>query len=283
MILDKNRLSTEVYLVISGYNREYYCKLIGSGKKDKIWYTFLFGGISTFCITISTKGNAPTEASLDRVDYDARCGKDSPLEKGGGMAKLISTALWLVKFFFPTIKTITLTDDSHIECIQGNKMKKMSLSCDYILKYNMTWYEKIFHAILPDSLYNDYKKSLEILSTELDNYEYQVSRLPCLQKYKDIYLKSNTPKDFFENLRKHYGTEYCSEVCDWIHKYITILGINLYNQSWYIPSTAIAKPPGYSMKRVDKPIVGGKKYTRKRVRKYVDDARPSIGVYEAYD
>lgn len=281
MSLNKKRLSSTAYLVITGYNNEYYCKIVGNGEPDKLWYTFLFGGTSTYCITISTKGNTPTEASLDRVDYDVRCNKDSSLEKGGGMTKLLSIALWLIKFFFPTIKNITLTDDSHIECIQGKKMKKMSLASDYILKYNMTWYEKSFHAILPDTLYNNYKNSMNILTEELDDYEYQVSRLPYLEKYKDIYLKSTTPKQFFENLRNHYGMEYCSEVCDWIHKYITILGINLYNQSWYIPTNTITIPSGFSMKRIEKPVVGGKKYTRKCVRKYIDDSRSSIGVYES--
>jgi hypothetical protein len=273
-----NRINKSIYLLLKGYNKQFYCKFHGSGDPGNLWYTFYFGGKSTYCITIAMKGNPPTEAYMSRVEYDAKCIKDAPLEKNGGTAKLLSISLWVIKTFFPSIEKITFMDDSHIECIQGSKLKKMSLACDYMLKYGMTWYEKLFHATLPDDLNPRYKSSLPVLEQPLEDFEYQVGQLPSLEKYKDKYLVSTSPKHFFEQLRKQYGSNYCEEVCNWIHMYIRLLNVDWSNSNWFIPAETIVKPPGFSMGRVENPFKGGK-YTRKR-RKSLKYDVPSIGSYE---
>ena len=283
-IINKNRVLRYKYLLLTTNTDTYYCKLTGSGNPGDLWYTFQFGGRKTYCVTLSLKGNTPSEAYLDRVEYDIRCNRDSSLEKRGGTSKLVFIALWVVVTFFPSIQNINLIDDSHIECIQGNKLKKMSLACDSILKYGMTWYERTFHAVLPNDLMNIYKQSLVVLDNPLDDFEYQSNRLPFLEKYKDIYKLSTTPKHFFEQLRKTYGDGYCEEVCDWIHKYIRILGIQWYNSNWFIPAESITKPLGFSMKEIKNPFQGGK-YTRKRQRnvKY-ENTESNVGVYDTnYD
>jgi hypothetical protein len=275
---DTNRVLRHKYLLVSAYNKNFYCKLSGSGQPGNLWYTFHFGGKSRYCITISVIGANPTEAYMDRVEYDAQCIKDGPLEKGGGTAKLLSIALWVLVTFFPTLQKIKFLDDSHIECIQGSTLKKMNLASDYILKYGMTWYERIFHATLPDSVKSAYQNSLAVLDNPLDDFNLQVNRLPRLEKYRNIYVASTTPKDFFEHLRKQYGSKYCEEVCDWIHMYVRLLNIEWYNSMWVIPAETVTKPQGFSMKQVQNPMQGGR-YTRKR-RQILHYEGNSIGVYD---
>jgi hypothetical protein len=276
--MNTNRVLRHKYLLVSGHNRNFYCKLTGNGQPGNLWYTFHFGGKTKYCITISLVGSNPIEAYIDRVEYDAQCIKDGYLEKGGGTTTLLSIALWVVITFFPSLQKIKFTDDSHIECIQGSKLKKMNLASDSILKYGMTWYERIFHATLPDTIQNAYKESLAILEKPLNDFNFQVSRLPRLEKYRDIYAASTSPKHFFEHLRKQYGSKYCEEVCDWIHMYMRLLDIELYTSMWFILKETITKPQGFSMKEMQNPMQGGR-YTRKR-RQSLKYEGSTIGVYD---
>jgi hypothetical protein len=274
-----NKIEKVKYLLISDNNNEYYCKLIGNGVPGNLWYTFHFGGKKNYCITISTKGNKPEQASLDMIEYNKDCNKNNSLSKSGGTINLLQIALWVVITFFPSIQQIKLLDNSHIDCIQGKKLKKMCLASDYILKYKMTWYERTFKATLPPELYNTYKSSLNILDKPLEDFEFQSHRLYNLQKYKDIYLSSTTPTNFFENLRNYYGTSYCLEVSDWIQKYMILLSVSWFPQEWFIPSNQILKPNGFTMNLIDNIIKGGN-YTRKVRHKYYENKVSSLGIYE---
>jgi hypothetical protein len=212
-----------------------------------ISHTLTFGGHKTSCVIITIKDISGTEAYIDRVEYDNECAIDSELEKRGGTYELVSAALYTLKIKYPTIKLLTLFDNSHIICEEDTKEYKLNLALDYISKYNQTWYELNFNAKLPQPLMDTYKYSLKIIDTPLDVFEYQVERGDFLNPYKMIYENSKTPREFFINLRKSLKNNYCKEVCKWIVTYMNLLQIKYFPDMWYIETNSIEKPMNYSI------------------------------------
>lgn len=258
---------------IKAYDIHIYCKLSEAYKNTPNYVcTISFGSKNKqFCLTAMYRQKEPTKIYIDRVQHNDQCVVDGRLEDfKGGTAKIVSTALWFMKCHFKDVTHFTLNDDSHIECEKGNTMYKLSLAYDYILKHNQTWYENKFNAILPDIIYDKYKKSLTVLDELLYPYN-MVSDLFMNTDYEEIYNSSKSPRDFINNLRKTNGTNYCFKVGKWLNSYMRFLQINIYQTDWYIMKDTITEPEGYTESLLDPTkksqlFYGGSK-NRKKTRK----------------
>jgi hypothetical protein len=252
-----------------------------------ISHTLTFGSDKVGCVIIAIKDTSSNEAYIDRVEYDNKCAIDSELEKRGGTYELVSAALCTLKTKYPTIKLVTLIDNSHILCEEDNKLYKLNLALDYISKYNKTWYELKFNAKLPKHLMDTYKYSLKILDEPIDVFEYQVERGAFLKSYESIYNKSKTPRDFFSNLRKTLKDDYCKEVCKWIVNYMDLLQIKFFPDMWYIEASSIEKPKIYSIPSFEKKInntsmFGGTTILSLSSNSILENTGKSIGYYKDF-
>jgi hypothetical protein len=248
---------------ITAFNKKYYCKVTKyPGSENK---TFSFGGANYYCVIIAVKEQTSQMGYLDRMEYNRACVKDGKLEHKEGTAQLGIAALWTFHTLFPEVKTLTLTDDSHIHCEEDSKQYRMNLSYDYIVKHNKTWYEDKFNAKLPEPLFTSYKESCKILDLPLDPFEFQSERMSELKKYETAYRSASTPREFINSLRKDYGKQYCIEVSRWLSRYIELLPIQTHKQEWFILMDHPTKPTGYSIEPTTNSIRGGGK-TRKTMR-----------------
>lgn len=264
---------------VKGNGKEFYCKLLTISYGEKSIYSLSVGGKKEFCVTIAIKSD--DIAYIDRVEYSDFCVKDGVLAIEGGMVIILSVSLWVVKQLFPTIKIFTLTDDSHILCIRKQKQYKLSLANDYIIKYGKTWYENKFNAILPDEITPLYKKSQEVLDLPIDPFEYQRDRAVFLTKYENTYRTAGTPREFITMLRSEYGDRYCIEVGLWLTRYMELLNVKIFKDSWMIPASSLSEPEGYELTKVDisQDMGGGLFRISKRTRKIRNKDGFSIGYW----
>lgn len=250
-------------------------------------YSLSFGGKHNFCVTAGISADTPTKCYVDRVEYNESCIKDGILEERGGIIKLVKAALWTIIQLIPSIEYITLKDDSHIYCEKGSKLYKLNLAYDYILKYNKTWYEKHFNAIIYNKdNYNAYKKSLNMLDASLNNIEFIVDKIPYLEKYREIYNISLSPRDFINNLRKVYSKTYCFEVGAWLTSYMELLDIKYYWDMWCIYKNTIKKPDNFTINPTNS-IRGGNrtniKYKNYRLMPSCNSSESCIGYYDTFE
>jgi len=178
----------------------------------------------------------------------------------------------------PDIQRFTLKDESHIFC-NGANGPKISLSHETILKYNQTWYQQKFGAVLPgfismhteplaakeedyitqltisiqdrpttfrvmkDSLMQFYLESLAILDMPCEPFDTITDKISALKKYKEDYEVAHSPRDFMKRLRERFSKEqYCKEGILWYQGYMDYLRIRIFYDAWYIPVDAIKKP-----------------------------------------
>ena len=161
---------------LSGYGISTYCKIDELNPDDPDHYkcTFTFGiGRRKYCLIASFKQSNPTEIYIDRVE-NSNCiiGKEL-VSVADGTSKLVQIALYAMHRMMPKVMRFALRDDSHIYCkgVGGPPSKldgcpsnldgldqlklistgypKMSLAYETILKYNQTWYQQKFGAVLP--------------------------------------------------------------------------------------------------------------------------------------
>jgi hypothetical protein len=257
--------------MIRSNGAEYYAKVVELIGKDDTIYTFFFGGKTHYCFTASITSNRNYIPHIDTIEYDTN---------SEVTADLVKAALWTMKKLFPHVEYLTLLDDSHIPCERGNKL---SLAYDYIIKYNKTWYEYHFNATLPgdnenrDSILGQFKDSLKILDEKCILYEYIITKVPEITKYKDIYMESDTPRMFINKLRDIYGKQYCNELSDWLSRYMSYLGIDLMKKHWRIYAKDIKCPEEYELFTSTVELNGGKLRKRNGTRKRL--AAPIIGYY----
>ncbi len=253
--------------IVSGFGKQYYCKIIESTRDGKHSYTFSFGGRRYYCIIITIRPDTPDVGYIDRMEYNEACVKDGSLEHKKGIWHLGVTALWTFHTQFPHIKYFTLMDDSHIYCEDGSKVHKLNLAYDYIVKYNKTWYEDKFNAHLPSPLMKMYKESCKVLDKPSDTFAFMVERESRIRPYEKIYNDSKTPREFLNKLRAHLGPQYCFEVGKWLSSYIELLRITIFKMSWMINIEDIHKPDNFSIaEKKNEMRGGGKKQTRKNQR-----------------
>jgi len=88
----------------------------------------------------------PDSIYIDRIENNTSC----LLEKGDSnerTVKLVRIGLYEMLRLKPSITRFTLKDDSNIYC-NGSTRERISMSYESLLKYNQTWYQQKFGAIL---------------------------------------------------------------------------------------------------------------------------------------
>lgn len=270
---------------IKGYGVHTYCKLIEYNWNDPDNYkkTFAFGTVmKEWCLTASCRTNNPDFIYIDRVEAYSTCFiDDKPIEDS--TAKFVRLALYMMYKMVPTISRFTLKDDSHLYCNGKNNGPRISLAYETILKYNQTWYQLKFGAILdgflskttdinidesdknieyiiipilgvktvfqvvPQSLMANYLKSLLILDRRCDSYDDIIQFCPFIKNYKYEYESANSPRDFISKIREQYNKEeYCLKIKDWLDSYMEYLGMIIYYDAWYIPVSTMYAPADFS-------------------------------------
>ena len=255
---------------VHAFNTKYYCKVIEHRLRTFASYTFQFGGKDSYCFTASMDKEHNFQPYIDRIEYKENCIKAGHLAKQGGTIHLVKAALFTMKVLFNHIQQFNLIDDSYIYCIEGNSSQRISLAFDSIIKYNKTWYERNFKAQLPNAERENYKQSLQILDKNIEPYIIIKERLPFIEKYKEIYEKSQTPREFINNIRTKYINDYCFELNSWLIYYIQYLHINFQKDKWFINIHDIEKLQDYDLIVWKKPFEGGwrrYKKTRKATKK----------------
>lgn len=265
---------------LSGYGISTYCKIDELNPDDPDHYkcTFTFGiGRRKYCLIASFKQSNPTEIYIDRVE-NSNCiiGKEL-VSVADGTSKLVQIALYAMHRMMPKVMRFALRDDSHIYC-KGQNGPKMSLAYETILKYNQTWYQQKFGAVLPgfisnesekkenkngtekitiiskqpiifhvikDSLMAKFLKSLAILDKPCEPYNSIIHSFTPIKRYKTEYEAASSPRDFIKQLREKGKEEYCLEVYTWIFHYMTYLDIKIHHDEWYIPADTITPPPEF--------------------------------------
>jgi hypothetical protein len=209
--------------------------------------------------------------------------KDGSLEQGTGTSQMITLGVWTFHTLFPSIKKLEFIDDSHIYCEEGSKVHKLNLAYDYIIKYNQTWYQRLFRALLSEPYMSDYMKSLQVLDEPLRPFELQKLSMVYLIPYETIYKHSISPRDFIQNLRSHYKKRYCYEVGPWIDRYFMTLRINTFKQHWYINVDLVSTSSDF---KITEMMVGGGRKTRRqrplknfRLISSSDETSSSMGLY----
>lgn len=258
---------------IRGYDMNIYCKVSSFTKySGEIAYTLSFGGKNEFCLISKINSNSPKFCYIDRVEKNSSCVIDGTLEEKGGTEILVKLAIWTIHTLFPDVTIFTFNDNSHIYCQEGSKLYKLSLSYDYILKHNQTWYQNKFGAKLPHIVRHEGEKpidelfteSLQILDHPLEPFDNIKITCKSFIENQNIYNSSSSPRDFINNLRIKYGKEYCFKVGEWLTSYMMYLGINLYDEFWFIDTESIIKPPKYNIQEIGNIIKGGNKTQKRR-------------------
>jgi len=270
---------SETKYLVKAYNKQFYCKIIYYKASSAV--TFLFGGKTEYCIVISIRDTIRTDAYIDRIEYNVACVKDGRLEHRPGTIDLVNAGLLTFHRFFPDIKQLTFKDDSHIYCEEGSKAYKLSMAYESILKYGKTWYEDKFKASLPANLFKQYTGSMKILDEPLDSFEFQVSRVPFMRPYEKIYRKSSSPRDFIRQLRMELGDQYCFEVGKWLTKYIEILQVTIFKDSWYISVEDIKETSTLHISETTDVMKGGGKRTQRNFSMVAggDEGYSIVGIY----
>ena len=248
-----NDLKTETFeytIYTSNAPTGYYCKVVEFSARGSITYNIAVGSPDTYCLLISMKPSNGYIPYIDRVEYNEGCALDGNLSS---IEDLTKAALYATLFLFPHIHHFTLMDDSHIDCIRGDKRYKLNLAYDSVLKRNQTWYENRFGAILPGSvtdpntLLGRYKASLRVLDEPVEHFEIIAQSLPYIGKYKEQYLTSESPRNFINKLRTVYADKYCIEVERWLPGYMEYLNVAIFKSEWIIPANAVDAPSGFRL------------------------------------
>ena len=317
--------------LITGYNMKIYCKLTESnvGKSD-YKCAISFGtfsnrestarpsrsgtGMKKWCVTAMYDITNPTEIYIDRVQNNDLCVVDGKLRNyEKGTIKLVKIALYTIKQLFPDVTKLSLHDDSQIYCDETSNMFKLSLSYDYIVKYNESWYQKNFSAELPgcksktygdniypnikyedDTLMANYVKSLKKLDEPIIPYPLIIDTFPYFSEYKIDYESSNTPRKFINKLRKTLKNDFCFKVGKWLNQYMLTLHIKLSPEYWYILTENIESVPNFTMTKLKdentKRILDGGGRTRNNSKKtgfrIVSDSNLTdifVGGYDEYN
>ena len=269
---------------LHGYGVTTYCKIIEYNSNDPINYrrTFAFGTtMKQWCLTAACRTAQPDHIYIDRVEAHNTCFiDDKPLEES--TVKLVRLALYVMYIMTPTIDRFTLKDDSHIYCNGKDYGPKISLAYETIFKYNQTWYQQKFGAILdgfisqtpninsvqpedniehviisisginnlfrvrPRSMMSSYLKSLSILDSRCDVYDDIITSCPFIKDYETEYKIATSPRDFMKRIRNKFTKEqYCLNVINWLESYMNFLQIVIYYDSWHIPINNIQIPKGF--------------------------------------
>jgi hypothetical protein len=286
-------MSLPEVITIKGYGIGSNCK-ITTYSNQNISYSF-GNGRNNYCLTASYDHSDPSVIYIVQVEK-AEClldHKHNDVEEA--TVKLVRLALYTIYQCNPSIQRFTVRDDSHLYC-NGMSGPKMSLSFDYLIKYNQTWYQRKFGAVLPGFIsYENHKDSISIQiegkqtfihvtpNSPMDIYLKSILLLdhPCItydeisdrfyeiKRFRIEYETARTPRDFIQTLRKKLSkTDFCMESAKWVKRYIEFIQVKIFYDLWYIPVSTINIPTHYeitepSAKNKARILHGGKRnYTR---------------------
>lgn len=281
---------------IHGNGIDTYCKLTQYEYSDatRNKYTFSFGtGPRRFCLVVAINGEDYSSAYIDRVDRIEKCSKGTGMtDIADAMVKFVSLGLYTIKRMCPWVKRFTLKDDSKLVC-NGSNGPSIRLSYDYLIKYNMTWYQKKFGAQLDSPMKELFVKSLEGLDKPCVVFESILEDFPELEPYRDIYESSNSPREFLTRVRSQFPdpASFCRGVTSWFDRYMGTLRIRLFMDSWFISVEDMREPVGF---RVDRPVDewvlngggGGRTRRKKTVRgrkRQTTRSQPLQGITGGFD
>ena len=223
-----------------GYDVSTYCKISETYVNDPIQYKcdVAFGtGLKKFCMISKYDVKNPDSIYIGRVENNTSC----LLEKGDSnerTVKLVRIGLYEMLRLKPSITRFTLKDDSNIYC-NGSTGERISMSYESLLKYNQTWYQQKFGAILPGFVSSTTKpleesadgiikiimqinsvlttflvktessmfyflQSLSNMDRPSTPYESIIQELPRLASFQNEYESANTPREFMANVRAKY-------------------------------------------------------------------------------
>jgi hypothetical protein len=157
--------------------------------------------------------------------------------KGALTRNMVLLILTYIKKKYPSIKIITLLDDSKLHCYLPDE-RKVTYSMMYhnIAFHQKTYYERMYNAIhVVDSEKNEYDN----LITNFDNPEKKPKQFsfnnPSLTEIlKPIWDSTNTWKEFFIQIERQFGDKKCSIVYPWIKFAIyNIFENKTIGQSWF--------------------------------------------------
>jgi hypothetical protein len=270
---------------VHGYGMRTYCKITEYGIDTPNYKcTVSFGrGIKKFCMTAAYDITKPYEIYIDRIHKKDICTLDQDLSHyEDGTVKLVTLCFYTLTLLYPHVKKYTFQDSSQIYCNGEDSKETMSMSFDYILKYNQTWYQKKFGAALPgyheesgkidDNSYMDlYMKSLSVLDAPRKEYLLICDSFPAIDDYKEEYELATTPREFITTLRKKLGKKYCETVGKWLNGYMLLLRVNIFSNEWYIAKDKIKTPSRFKVLKLNEANVtqlGGAKKP-KNIRKTI--------------
>lgn len=229
---------------IEGYGISTYCKITETYPIDSIHYRcdFAFGtGLKKFCMIATYDAKNPDSIYIDRVENNKACLIQQDITQvGDGTAKLVRLGLYEMYRRKPTITRFTLKDDSNIYCNGADYGERISMSYETLLKYNQTWYQQKFGAVLPgfvssttglhqgqeeqgiiritlpingesttfrvktDSSMLYFLQSLSNLDQPSTPYEAMVRDLPKIAAFRTEYESAATPREFMARVRAAY-------------------------------------------------------------------------------
>jgi len=246
MAMDRGTMSVRVN-PLKGNGIQTYCKITqyeyADGKRNK--YTFSFGtGPQRYCMIVSIDGRDYQTAYIDRVDRLEKCSTGVKLtDIVDAMGKFVPLGLYAIKKMCPWVSRFTLKDDSKIIC-DGVRGPSIGMAYDYLIKYNMTWYQKKFGAqldglvtgrgdadgdgdgdekgietlslsldggkqvdvrVVKDSLMYQHLRSLEVLDQPCREFALLRDHFPELEAFRDVYEASSSPRDFITRVRTGFS------------------------------------------------------------------------------
>jgi hypothetical protein len=232
---------------IEGYGVSTYCKITETYPSDSIQYKcdFAFGtGLKKFCMIAKYDTKNPDSIYIDRVENNKACLIGQDITKvGDGTVKLVRIGLYEMYRLKPTITRFTLKDDSNIYCNGADYGERISMSYETLLKYNQTWYQQKFGAVLPgfvssstnplaeqeeqgivriilpingesttfrvkaDSSMFYFLQSLSNMDQPSTPYDAMVRELPKIARFQTEYESATTPREFMANVRTSFKDE----------------------------------------------------------------------------
>lgn len=272
-LLNSRPIETIHTYLVKSSTANIYCKLKRYILNGYISYTISFGGNKQYCVVMSGRSKSDEtldELYLDRVEYNSKCSKGEDLLKSAGTKSLLKSALWFVKLAFSSLAKVHFMDDSHIYCNSESTQYRLPLACDYVVKYNQTWYQAIFHAELEPTLMTAFENSIKKLDEPLEPLQIMIERgASYLQDFTEEYIHSHSPREFLQTIRSKYGNEsYCYKVSPWLARYFQLLRIMIYKNNWYIQANKIEIPMGYSHEETKNILHGGKRNKTYKLKKY---------------
>ena len=267
------QMQTEVFkYMVRANGSEYYCKVTEVVINNDAIYTFSFGGKGAYCFTALMSYTKNYIPRITNVEFNT----------AADTVDLVKAALWTMKRLFKHIDKFTLMDDSHIICDLNDRLYKLSLAYDYILKRNKTWYQYHFKASLPGALAGLYTKSLDVLDEPCEQYKYIIMHVTAISNYKEAYISATSPRTFVKKLRDIYGENYCKEVYSWLSLYMSYIGVKLYKEDWFINASDVTEPNNYELFTSTIELRGGEARRIRRRRRKAKGTRRKVKIIGHY-